>query len=790
MNINEKLAKEFSLKQEYSNNIIDLINQGCTIPFIARYRKEMHGACDDQVLRQFADRLTYLNNLEARKAEVQKSIESQEKWTDELANALAKAETMTEVEDIYRPYKKKKKTRASVAIERGLSELADIIMSDITEGNIVEIALPFVNAEKEVNTIEDAYNGAKDIVAERISDDAELRKELRESIVGLGNIVTTLDEEKENAHVYGMYKDFTEKIKALPSHRILAINRGEKEDYLKVDIQLDSQIALDIINNKYVHIGGLFESLMIEVGIDAYNRLIFPSVAREVRNDLTDKANEGAIKIFETNLKPLLMQSPLKNCRVLALDPAYRTGCKIAVIDENGNVLETAVVYPTPPQSKVEEAKAKLKALIEKHLVDTISIGNGTASKEAEIFVADLIKEVNRPVQYAVVSEAGASVYSASELGAEEFPDYDVSLRSAVSIGRRLQDPLAELIKIDAKSIGVGQYQHDMPQKRLTEVLEGVVEDCVNSVGVDLNTASYKLLSYVSGLNINTAKNIVKYRQDKPFVSRKELLKVSKLGPKAYEQCAGFLRITDGEEVLDNTAVHPEAYSATHKLLAEFGYTEQDIKANNLGGLAEKVQEFGGIVKLSEKLEIGVPTLQDILSEIAKPGRDIRDSLPKPILRDDLLDIKDLKEGMEILGTVRNVIDFGAFIDIGVHQDGLVHLSEISNDYIKHPSEALTVGDIVTVKVIGVDVAKNRISLTIRGASNAKPKSESTVKDPKLRSKSGNNGANAKSGNYNNKDRNKKNQNNRNDNRNRARENATPNLDDMLAKLQQKYSKR
>ena len=790
MNINEKLAKEFSLKQEYSNNIIDLINQGCTIPFIARYRKEMHGACDDQVLRQFADRLTYLNNLEARKAEVQKSIESQEKWTDELANALAKAETMTEVEDIYRPYKKKKKTRASVAIERGLSELADIIMSDITEGNIVEIALPFVNAEKEVNTIEDAYNGAKDIVAERISDDAELRKELRESIVGLGNIVTTLDEEKENAHVYGMYKDFTEKIKALPSHRILAINRGEKEDYLKVDIQLDSQIALDIINNKYVHIGGLFESLMIEVGIDAYNRLIFPSVAREVRNDLTDKANEGAIKIFETNLKPLLMQSPLKNCRVLALDPAYRTGCKIAVIDENGNVLETAVVYPTPPQSKVEEAKAKLKALIEKHLVDTISIGNGTASKEAEIFVADLIKEVNRPVQYAVVSEAGASVYSASELGAEEFPDYDVSLRSAVSIGRRLQDPLAELIKIDVKSIGVGQYQHDMPQKRLTEVLEGVVEDCVNSVGVDLNTASYKLLSYVSGLNINTAKNIVKYRQDKPFVSRKELLKVSKLGPKAYEQCAGFLRITDGEEVLDNTAVHPEAYSATHKLLAEFGYTEQDIKANNLGGLAEKVQEFGGIVKLSEKLEIGVPTLQDILSEIAKPGRDIRDSLPKPILRDDLLDIKDLKEGMEILGTVRNVIDFGAFIDIGVHQDGLVHLSEISNDYIKHPSEALTVGDIVTVKVIGVDVAKNRISLTIRGASNAKPKSESTVKDPKLRSKSGNNGANAKSGNYNNKDRNKKNQNNRNDNRNRARENATPNLDDMLAKLQQKYSKR
>lgn len=782
MKINERLAKEFNLKQEYSDNIIDLINQGCTIPFIARYRKEMHGTCDDQVLRKFADRLTYYNNLDARKAEVQKSIENQEKWTEELAQALELAETMTEVEDIYRPYKKKKKTRASVAIERGLSELADIIMSDIKDGNLAEIAMPFVNAEKEVNTIEDAYNGAKDIAAERISDNAKLRKELRESIVGLGNITTSLDEEKENSHVYGMYKDFSEKIKALPSHRILAINRGEKEEYLKVDLQIDSQVPLDIINNKYVHISGLFETMMTEVGADAYNRLIFPSVAREVRNDLTESANEGAIKLFETNLKPLLMQAPLKNSRVLAVDPAYRTGCKIAVMDGNGKVLETAVVYPTPPQSKVEEATKKLKGLIEKYNVDTISIGNGTASKESEIFVCGLIKELTRPVQYAVVSEAGASVYSASELAAEEFPDYDVSLRSAVSIGRRLQDPLAELIKIDVKSIGVGQYQHDMPQKRLTEVLEGVVEDCVNSVGVDLNTASYKLLSYVSGLNLNTAKNIVAYREEKPFASRKELLKVPKLGPKAYEQCAGFLRITDGKEVLDNTAVHPEAYSATHKLLAEFGYTEADVIGNKLDDLAAKVKDSGGIVKLSERLEIGVPTLQDIMAEIIKPGRDIRDSLPKPILRDDLLDMKDLKEGMEILGTVRNVIDFGAFVDIGVHQDGLVHLSEISNDYIKHPSEILKVGDIVTVKVIGVDVEKKRISLTIKGASNAKPRSESTVKEPRLRSKDGGRNNNA-GGNNRFNDRNNK-------PKQQAVQNTEANLEDMLAKLQQKYGRK
>ena len=733
MIISERLAGEFQLKQEYSDNIIKLIDEGCTIPFIARYRKEMHGTCDDQTLRKFADRLTYLRNLEKRKEEVKNSIESQGKWTDELAESIAKAETMTEVEDIYRPYKKKKKTRASVAIEKGLSELADIVMSDLKDGDMVAIATPFVNEEKGVNSIKEAYDGAKDIIAERISDDAEIRKELRELFVGIGDISTTLDEEKDNANggIFGMYKDYNEKIKAIPSHRILAINRGEKEDCLKVTLKLDKETALNIINTKYVHTDSLFTSLMLEATEDSYERLIFPSIEREIRNELTDNANEGAIKMFETNLKPLLMQPPLKNNVVLALDPAYRTGCKVAVLDENGNVLATGVVHPTPPQSRVEEAEEKLTALIKAHSVNVISIGNGTASKETEIFVANLIKKLDRPVQYMVVNEAGASVYSASELGAEEFPEYDVSLRSAVSIGRRLQDPLAELIKIDVKSIGVGQYQHDMPQKRLTEVLEGVVEDCVNSVGVDLNTASYKLLSFVSGLNLAIAKNIVEYRKSSPFTSREQLLKVPKLGPKAYEQCAGFLRITDGVEALDNTSVHPESYAATRALLETFSLTEKDVTSGNLGDLEEKINNYGK-AKLAKELNIGLPTLEDIIDEIKKPGRDIRDSLPKPILRDDLLDISNLKEGMEIVGTVRNVIDFGAFVDIGVHQDGLVHISEISNDYIKHPSDALTVGDIVTVKVIGVDQNKNRISLTIKGASNAKPKSESTVRDPKL----------------------------------------------------------
>ncbi len=785
MIISERLAGEFQLKQEYSDNIIKLIDEGCTIPFIARYRKEMHGTCDDQTLRKFADRLTYLRNLEKRKEEVKNSIESQGKWTDELAESIAKAETMTEVEDIYRPYKKKKKTRASVAIEKGLSELADIVMSDLKDGDMVAIATPFVNEEKGVNSIKEAYDGAKDIIAERISDDAEIRKELRELFVGIGDISTTLDEEKDNANggIFGMYKDYNEKIKAIPSHRILAINRGEKEDCLKVTLKLDKETALNIINTKYVHTDSLFTSLMLEATEDSYERLIFPSIEREIRNELTDNANEGAIKMFETNLKPLLMQPPLKNNVVLALDPAYRTGCKVAVLDENGNVLATGVVHPTPPQSRVEEAEEKLTALIKAHSVNVISIGNGTASKETEIFVANLIKKLDRPVQYMVVNEAGASVYSASELGAEEFPEYDVSLRSAVSIGRRLQDPLAELIKIDVKSIGVGQYQHDMPQKRLTEVLEGVVEDCVNSVGVDLNTASYKLLSFVSGLNLAIAKNIVEYRKSSPFTSREQLLKVPKLGPKAYEQCAGFLRITDGVEALDNTSVHPESYAATRALLETFSLTEKDVTSGNLGDLEEKINNYGK-AKLAKELNIGLPTLEDIIDEIKKPGRDIRDSLPKPILRDDLLDISNLKEGMEIVGTVRNVIDFGAFVDIGVHQDGLVHISEISNDYIKHPSDALTVGDIVTVKVIGVDQAKNRISLTIKGASNAKPKSESTVRDPKLLDrKEKNKNKDFKAGNKGNN----KNNNFKNNNKPKKPEQS---VDDLLLKLQNKFNRR
>ncbi len=811
MNISEKLAQEFSLKQEYSDNIISLIGEGSTIPFIARYRKEMHGTCDDQVLRQFADRLAYLTNLENRKAEVKKSIESQEKWTDELAVAIDKAVTMSEVEDIYRPYKKKKKTRASVAIERGLAPLADILMSDLREGDLDEIAAPFIDEEKGVKNVKDAYAGAKDIVAERISDDADVRRELRETLVGLGTITTTLDEEKDKANsgVYGMYKEYTENLKAIPSHRILAINRGEKEDCLKVDIKLDPAVAVDKINVRYVHNDSIFKDLMMATTEDSYARLIFPSVSREVRSDMTDKASDGAIKMFETNLKPLLMQPPIKNHVVLAVDPAYRTGCKIAVVDGNGNALDTAVVYPTPPQSKVEEATRKLKSMIEKYNVDAIAIGNGTASKEAEIFVAALIKEVNRPVQYMVVNEAGASVYSASELAADEFPEYDVSLRSAISIARRMQDPLAELIKIDVKSIGVGQYQHDMPQKRLTEVLEGVVEDCVNSVGVDVNTASYKLLSYVSGLNLAIAKNIVKAREEKPFTTRKQLLKVPKLGPKAFEQCAGFLRISSGKDVLDNTSVHPEAYNAAKKLLDEFGYTNEDIKASKLTELSEKVKTFG-TAKMADMLGVGVPTLSDIIDELVKPGRDIRDSLPKPILRDDLLDIKNLKEDMEIVGTVRNVIDFGAFVDIGVHQDGLVHISEISNDFIKHPSEALTVGDIVTVKVIGVDVAKNRISLTIKGASNAKPKSESIVRNPQLKSKDGNRANNTNANNNAGRDNRNNNRNNNAGRDNRNNNNAGRNnyidnsnksnnnrneskplssVEDMLKQLANKYKK-
>lgn len=712
MEIVDTLAQEFGLKTEYSQNIINLLDEGCTIPFIARYRKEMHGTCDDQTLRAFADRLKYLRNLNEEKAKVERAITEQGKWTDELKVALENAKTLTEVEDIYRPYKPKRKTRASVAIAKGLEGLADILQMQSKSYVISSEAQKYIT--EEVLSVEDAINGAKDIVAERISDDAELRKELRKLLEEKAVIKCELLE-NENSPTYETYAGFKQEIKTIPSHRILAINRGEKEKCLKVAIEVNRDLAMEIINKYYKKDNPDTDKLMEEVINDSYDRLLFPSLERECRNNLTDRANEQAIKMFEVNLKPLLMEAPLKNNVILGLDPAYRTGCKIAVIDTNGNVLATTVIYPTPPQSKTEESIEKLKVLIDKYKVDVISIGNGTASKEAEIFVAELIKHVSRPVSYAVVSEAGASVYSASKLGAEEFPDYDVSLRSAVSIARRLQDPLAELIKIDVKSIGVGQYQHDMPQNRLTEVLTGVVEDCVNSVGVDINTASPSLLSYVSGLNMSIAKNIVAYRAKvKGIKNREELLSVPKLGPKAYEQCAGFLRVIGGDEILDNTAVHPESYSATRKLLKLFNMSENDIKEGNVSNLPSLIK-LKGEEKVAKECEIGVPTLEDITKELLKPGRDIRESMPKPVLRSDVITMEDLKEGMVLNGTVRNVIDFGAFVDIGVHQDGLVHISQISDSYIKHPSEVLKVGQQVEVKVLGVDLAKKRISLTMKG---------------------------------------------------------------------------
>ncbi len=712
MTIQERLTSEFGLRADYAKNIIDLIDEGNTIPFIARYRKEMHGSCDDQVLREFADRLKYLRNLDEEKEKVQKTITEQGKWTEELATALAEAMTMTEVEDIYRPYKPKRKTRASVAIANGLEPLADILQAQSKQNVVLEEAKKYIT--EDVPTVEDAIAGAKDIIAERISDSADLRKELRDIIASKAFIQCTLLE-NENNLTYETYANFKQEVKSLPSHRILAINRGENEKCLKVEIVIDEKLTKPVIEKAFKKDNEDTNTLMDETIADAYDRLLFPALERECRNNLTEVASEQAIKMFEVNLRPLLLESPLKNNIILGFDPGYHNGCKIAVIDKKGDVLDTTVVYPTPPRSKTEEAMEKLKSMIEKNNVDIIAIGNGTASKESEIFVAELIKHVNRPVSYAIVSEAGASVYSASKLAAEEFPDYDVNLRSAVSIARRLQDPLAELIKIDVKSIGVGQYQHDMPQKRLTEVLTGVVEDCVNSVGVDLNTASPSLLSYVSGLNKSIANNIVTYRaKNKSFKSREELLKVAKLGPKAYEQCAGFLRVVGGDNVLDNTAVHPESYDATKKLLKIFNLTEDDVKNNNLSMLPQLIQEKGES-KVAEECGIGVPTLNDITSELLKPGRDIRESMPKPVLRSDVIHMEDLKEGMTFKGVVRNVVDFGAFVDIGVHQDGLVHISQLSEGFVKHPSDVVKVGDIVDVKVLSVDLPKKRISLTMKG---------------------------------------------------------------------------
>lgn len=710
MDYSTKLAKEFNIRAEHSANIITLIDDGNTIPFIARYRKEMTGSCDDQVLREFFDRLKYLRNLDQRKQEIADSITEQGKMTDEIMVSLASCETLTEAEDIYRPFKQKRKTRASVAIEKGLSPLADAIIEQ-TDASAQELACSYINLEKGVENVEQALSGASDIIAERISDDASLRKVLRKKLFDTGSVVCKLLE-NENAKTYDMYADYSEKISDMPSHRILAINRGEKVECLKVSLSADIEAFINDICSAYVVNNNECSKIVENACKDAFARLIFPSIEREVRNELTEKASEQAIKMFEVNLRPLLLQPPLKGKVIMGLDPAYRTGCKIAVINAEGNVLDTTVIYPTPPQNKIQEAKQILTKLILKHGVSVISIGNGTASKESEIFVADLIKDINVPLSYAVVNEAGASVYSASKLGAEEFPDFDVTQRSAVSIARRLLDPLAELIKIDVKSIGVGQYQHDMPENRLEDVLGGVVEDCVNSVGVDLNTASVSLLSYVAGLNCGIAKNIVEYRKTKPFSSREELLKVKKLGEKTFLQCAGFLRITDGE-VLDNTGVHPESYPAVETLLKETGYTLEDVSDNNIKDLKDKIEKIGWD-KVAENCKIGVPTLRDIVAELLKPGRDIRDSLPKVVLRSDLMSLSDLKEGMELTGTVRNVIDFGVFVDIGVHQDGLVHISQISDNYIKHPSDVLKVGDSVKVKVIGVDTVKKKISLTMK----------------------------------------------------------------------------
>ncbi len=714
MDILKTLEKEFTLSEFHTKNIVSLIDEGNTIPFIARYRKEMTGACDDQKLREINDRLTYLRNLEKRKEEVLSSIEEQGKLSEEIAEAITNAVTLAEVEDIYRPYKQKRKTRASVAKEKGLEPLAELLFSFTLKGvDLNEIAAEYINEEKGVNSAEDALQGASDIIAEFISDSPDGRRVLKDLINKRGVIRSVAKTEEDS--VYSMYYEYQEPVSKIPSHRILAMNRGEKEDILKISVEVDDETALSLLNQIFIKECSSSTDFCKAAAEDSYSRLIFPSLERETRSNLTEKANEQAIKMFGTNLKPLLMQPPIKNKTVLAVDPAYRTGCKLAVVDGNSKVLFTGVIYPTPPQSKIAEAEKTVLGLIDKFSVDCISIGNGTASKESEIFIADTIKKATRPVSYMVVNEAGASVYSASKLGAEEFPDFDVSVRSAVSIARRLQDPLSELVKIEPKSIGVGQYQHDVPPAQLNESLTGVVEDCVNSVGVDLNTASVSLLKYISGISASTAKNIVLYREENGgFKSRTELKKVKGLGPKAFEQCAGFLRIPKGKTPLDNTGVHPESYDGAKKLLGLFGYSGDDVSKDGATGIGAKVKQYGH-QKAADECGIGTITLTDIITELEKPGRDIRDDLPKPMLRSDIMDMNDLKEGMELTGTVRNVIDFGVFVDIGVHQDGLVHISQICDKFIKHPSEVLKVGEIVKVKVLGVDPNKKRISLTMKG---------------------------------------------------------------------------
>ena len=710
MDIIAELTKELGIERWQTQAAVDLIDADNTIPFISRYRKEATGALNDEVLRQLNERLTYLRNLEEKKEQVLNSIEEQGKLTDELRKQITEAATLVAVDDLYRPYRPKRRTRATIAKEKGLEPLANIILLQMTDKPVLEEAVNYISEEKGVSNEEDALNGAKDIIAEMISDESDYRTAIREKTFKSGKIISTAKNPEEKS-VYEMYYDFEEGLTKIAGHRILALNRGETEKILTVSIEAPEEEILKYLYKKVIVKDNVYTTdILKEVCDDSYKRLIQPSIEREIRNALTEKAEDGAIKVFGKNLEQILMQPPIAGQTVLGWDPAFRTGCKLAVVDATGKVLDTKVIFPTAPQNKVEESKKILKQLIKKYGVTLISLGNGTASRESEAVIVELIKELDTPVSYVIVSEAGASVYSASKLATEEFPDFDVAQRSAVSIARRIQDPLAELVKIEPKAIGVGQYQHDMNQKRLSETLGGVVEDCVNKVGVDLNTASASLLEYISGISKTIAKNIVSYREENGrFDNRKQLLKVAKLGPKAYEQCAGFLRISGGDNPLDNTSVHPESYKVAQSLLTSLGFSLDDL--GNLKGLSKQA---GSTDKLAAEFGIGEITLNDIFEELEKPSRDPREDMPKPILRTDVLEMKDLKEGMILKGTVRNVIDFGVFVDIGVHQDGLVHISQITDKYIKHPLDVLSIGDIVEVKIISIDIPRKRIGLTMR----------------------------------------------------------------------------
>lgn len=711
MDVNKILKEEFKLRDSQVENTIRLIDEGNTIPFIARYRKEMTGEMSDVTLRAFYDKLIYLRNLQSRKDDVQRIIQEQGKLTEELSKNIKQAKTLQEVEDIYAPFKQKKRTRATIAKEKGLETLALSILNNNVD--ISQECKKYVDKDKEVNSTEDALKGAKDIIAELVSEDAKLRKYIRELSLREGVIVSK--NSKDEKSVYDMYYEFSEAVKTIAPHRVLAINRGEKEEFLKVKLEINNEKVINYIVDKYVNKNNQINKDEIVSAVeDSYKRLIFPSIEREIRNHLTDLAHERAISVFGQNVKSLLLQPPVKDKVVMGFDPAYRTGCKIAVVDKNGKLLDYTTVYPTKPQNNVDGAKKTLKELIEKHSIDIISIGNGTASRESEQFVSEMIKGISRDIQYTIVSEAGASVYSASELANEEHPDINVSIRGAISIARRLQDPLAELVKIDPKSIGVGQYQHDLNKKRLEEVLSGVVEDAVNSVGVDLNTASYSLLEHVAGISKTIAKNIIEYREENgDFTSRSQIKKVKRLGPQAFTQCAGFMRITNSKNPLDNTAVHPESYDVCKKLLERLGYSLNDLKDKNIDEIDSKIGDIG-INKLSEELEVGAVTLKDIISEIKKPGRDPREEGIKPVLRTDVLKIEDIKEGMVLKGTVRNVVDFGAFVDIGIKNDGLVHKSQMSNKFVKDPMTVVTVGDVIDVKVIEVDLKTQKVSLTMK----------------------------------------------------------------------------